>query len=94
MSDISGGPETWISRADALADVAFRLFAGESAATQRYALARLLAVWLSQFPPTTLADVLKDPDIETRDQAMIRLLGELHRAEARLAREKWLRTAQ
>lgn len=93
MDTASNGPGTWIGRAAAIADAAALLFAGENDAVQRIALARLIATWCNQFPPPLLPYIV-DPDIETRDTAMGRLLKELHRAEARLEREKWLRSTQ
>jgi hypothetical protein len=93
VDKILDGPETWIGRAATIADAAALLFAGENEDVQRIALARVIATWCGQFPPVALDNIV-DPDIETRDAAMGRLLSELHRAEARLAREKWLKSAQ
>ena len=88
-----GGSDTWLRRASAIADAADFLFTGETVDTQRFVLARLIAKWCSQFPPPTFPNIV-DPDVETRDAAMGRLLSELHRAEAQLEREKWLSSAQ
>jgi hypothetical protein len=80
-------------RAVTIADAATLLLAGENENVQRIALARVIAAWCGQFPPVALDNIL-NPDIETRDGAMGRLMSELHRTEAQLAREKWRRSAQ
>ena len=86
---LGGGPKEFglpesllLRRAAAITDAADLLFAGETADIQRFVLARLIAKWCEQFPPVALDNII-DPDIETRDAAMGRLLSELHRAEAR-----------
>ena len=93
INTASDGPETWIGRASAIADAADFLFTGETVDTQRFVIARLIAKWCNQFAPPTFPHIF-DRDVETRDSAMARLMSELHRAEARLEREKQLRSAQ
>ena len=79
------------AHAAAIADQIAFPFAGESRDLQRLAIARIIAIWLREFPPPTLSNIVDD--VEPRDGAMVRLLGDIHRAEARLEREQRRRSS-